>query len=441
MKVDWVEVELGKISSKIQYGYTESSSQEEIGPKFLRITDIQNNQVNWDEVPFCPISPSKLPDYLLEKDDLLFARTGATVGKSFLIRSTIPEAVFASYLIRVRVEKSVIDVVFLSYFFYSPFYWKQITEGQVGIGQPNVNGTKLKKLVTPLPPLPEQRSIVGKLEQLFSELDSGIGELQRAQAKLKVYRQAVLKKAFEGELTGHKPKDGELPKGWSVVRLAELMASVRNGHSKKPDDSGHHRILRISSVRPFALDLSDVRFLEEALEEKDEVVENDLLFTRYNGSRDYVGVCARVPALSEPLYYPDKLIRCRPLLEDAMHSKYLEYAANCGMSREFIRRRIRTTAGQSGISGSDVKNTPIPLCPIEEQHQIVQAIESRLSVCDKLEETLATNLQKAEALRQSILKKAFEGRLLSTAELEACRKEKDWCPAGELLERVKGNRD
>src|SRR5690606_39044929 len=109
------------------------------------------------------ISSSKLPEYLLEEGDLLFARTGATVGKSFLIRGTIPEAVFASYLIRVRTRKSVIDEVYLSYFFHTLAYWKQITEGQVGIGQPNVNGTKLKRLVIPLAPLPEQRRIVAAI--------------------------------------------------------------------------------------------------------------------------------------------------------------------------------------------------------------------------------------------------------------------------------------
>ncbi len=264
-----------------------------------------------------------------------------------------------------------------------------------------------------LPPLAEQQRIVAKLEALFSELDAGLASLNTAAQQLKTYRQAVLKWAFEGKLTNDHVTEGALPAGWKWVKLGELMESVRNGYSKKPDDKGSFPILRISSVRPFKIDLSDLRFLESPLDEINSVAENDLLFTRYNGSRDFVGVCARVPALKETIYYPDKLIRCRPAIKAAAHATYLQYAANIGLSRQFVLSRIKTTAGQTGISGEEIKSIPIPLCSLEEQHRIVQEIESRLSVCDKLEETLAAARKQAEALRQSILKQAFAGKLVA----------------------------
>ncbi len=138
-----------------------------------------------------------------------------------------------------------------------------------------------------------------------------------------------------------------------------------------------------------------------------------MLFTRYNGSIDYVGVCGRVPKLLSKLYYPDKLIRCRPLNKAFFHSAYLEYAANYGNARKFVLSKIKTTAGQTGISGTDVKQIPIPIASLEEQQQIVQEIESRLSVCDKIEETITDSLRQAKALRQSIVKKAFEGKVIN----------------------------
>jgi type I restriction enzyme S subunit len=205
----------------------------------------------------------------------------------------------------------------------------------------------------------------------------------------------------------------DLPEGWKWVKLGEVMESVRNGYSKKPDDNGQKKILRISSVRPNSVDLTDVRFLETTIGSENEIREDDLLFTRYNGSRDYVGVCGRVPNLKETIYYPDKLIRCRPIAKDKLHSLYLQYASNYGEARKYVLSRIKTTAGQTGIAGSEIKQIPIPLAPVQEQTAVVEAIESRLSVADKLEETISQSLQQAEALRQSILKRAFEGRLVN----------------------------
>ena len=195
----WEEIELKKISESIQYGYTESSSKEIIGPKFLRITDIQENKVDWKSVPYCKINDQEKKKYLLKSGDLVFARTGATVGKSFLIKGDIPEAVFASYLIRVRVSLKM-NEKYLSYFFHSPNYWQQITEGQVGIGQPNVNGTKLGQLKITIPPLSEQQKIVAILESKLTICDKIEETIKTSLQQSETLRQSILKKAFEGRL-------------------------------------------------------------------------------------------------------------------------------------------------------------------------------------------------------------------------------------------------
>ncbi len=256
------------------------------------------------------------------------------------------------------------------------------------------------KVSVKLPPLPTQHAIVSRIESLFAELDKAEEHLRTAQQQLKIYRQAVLKSAFE--------EKEEMKKYF----FNDLMADIRNGYGIKPTDNGDYKILRISSVRAMSLNLLDYRLNNSAFEEKDTIKENDLLFTRYNGSADLVGVCAYVPHLAETYAYPDKIIRCRPKINDMAHSKYLQYYINYGVAREYIRSKIKTTSGQNGISGSDLKKTTVFLPSLAEQQRIVKEIESRLSQTEATEACIAESLQQTEALRQSILKKAFSGDLI-----------------------------
>ena len=195
----WVWATVGALADNIHYGYTASSTTDTVGPKLLRITDIQNNTVKWDAVPYCKIEPQEKQKYLLKDGDLVFARTGATVGKSFLIKGNISEAVFASYLIRIILSKHT-DKRFIYDFFQSLAYWMQIHKGKIGIGQPNVNAQTLSQINLPLPPLIEQQKIVEEIESRLSvaeEIEEVIDiNLKRAER----LRQAILKKAFSGRL-------------------------------------------------------------------------------------------------------------------------------------------------------------------------------------------------------------------------------------------------
>ena len=191
----WMYSTLGDVCSQPQYGYTTKASNNG-NLHLLRTTDITSGKITWGTVPYCSKNPDDVDKYLLEEGDVVISRAGS-VGVSHLLYK--PEkSIFASYLIRF---KPFIDRKFFKYFLDGPLYWNAISENRLGIAVPNVNANKLKTISLPVPPLNEQHRIVAKIEALFSELDKGIESLKTAQKQLKVYRQAVLKHAFEGKLT------------------------------------------------------------------------------------------------------------------------------------------------------------------------------------------------------------------------------------------------
>lgn len=203
----WVWARLGDFAASIEYGYTASATHEPIGPKLLRITDIQEESVDWESVPFCRIEPSRVEKYSLSKGDLLFARTGATTGKSYLVRTTPPTAVFASYLIRVRV-RSPISPEYVYAFFRSPLYWQQIADASIGTGQPNVNRTKLANLWVPVPTPEEQAEIARRVGELLRAADAVCARIDAIQRHLNGGSRAVLVKALRGDFRFNESKNG-----------------------------------------------------------------------------------------------------------------------------------------------------------------------------------------------------------------------------------------
>jgi len=195
----WVERKLGDLS-KINYGYTESACAEPVGPKFLRITDIQDNRVDWNTVPYCPIASSDLPKYKLAEGDIVFARTGATTGKSYIITDP-PSAVFASYLIRVQLATKELLPPFLFLFFQTASYWESIKAGSSGSAQGGFNATKLGELVIPYPTVVnEQQIIIAKLNDISAETQRLAAIYQKKLAALEALKKSLLHQAFTGEL-------------------------------------------------------------------------------------------------------------------------------------------------------------------------------------------------------------------------------------------------
>ena len=194
----WEWVRLGEISQTLNYGYTASATDIDTGVKMLRITDVQDNKVNWETVPFCEIASEKLSSYILHKNDIVIARTGGTVGKSFIIKDISCTSVFASYLIRVQLLENI-NATYIKKFIESPLYWDQLIDKTTGTGQPNVNATSLSQLILPLPPLDEQERIVAKLDELMINCDQSETKAEEMKNYTKKLFEASLKEAFMPE--------------------------------------------------------------------------------------------------------------------------------------------------------------------------------------------------------------------------------------------------
>lgn len=324
-----------------------------------------------------------------------------------------------------HILKSLLNNDFLLHYL-NQFQYRDYVSGTTRL---KLTQGSLRRMPVKVAPLPEQRAIVAKIEELFNSLDSGIADLKKAQAQLKIYRQAVLKKAFEG----HK----EVP-------FEEIISSSQNGIAKRKGTEGEEiKVLRLADITNLEIDNSTPRsiILNQKELEKYKLNEGDLIVIRVNGSIDLVGRFIHVNIKNElELWgFCDHFIRFTLNLK-ICDSKFYYYFFQLSKVRKYIHHNMVSSAGQNTVSQGTVKSITVPLISIEEQHQIVQEIESRLSVCDKVEETIVMSLEKSKALRQSILKKAFEGKLLSKQELAACKAAPDYEPASVLLKRIKAEK-
>lgn len=231
MPREWKKMMLADISVDVAYGYTESASVEKVGPRFLRITDIQNGVVNWDNVPFCPISKTNHEKYRLQSGDIVVARTGNSTGENFLFRGN-EDAVFASYLIRFRINQNQADPAFVWYNLRSSQWRDFINGSKTGSAQAGANAKVLGQFSLTVPPLAEQRAIADVLGALNDKI-----ELNRQMNEtLEATTQSIFKNRFVDASTN------KLPKGWSIGKLAEIadivMGLSPNGESYNTDGVG-----------------------------------------------------------------------------------------------------------------------------------------------------------------------------------------------------------
>ena len=497
MNEDWVEVALGelcKFSQGVQVPkgkQFKENNQNRV--RFLRIIDFTQGK---DEPRYIE-KPNEIN--IVTKNDISMVRYG-TVGYV----CTGIEGAIASNLFRI-IPRIKIDKKYLISFLKSGKFRNQINAK--GATMQALSFGLINSIGVPLAPLPIQRAIVSKIESLFSDLDNGIANLKKAQEQLKIYRQAVLKKAFEGELTkewrekqtnlltaeellqqikeerqnhynqqieewkkavkewekngkeGKKPSKPQkhkeihrlteneisdlpkLPTKWKWVRNNELMYYITSGSrdwKKYYSDIKGTYFVRTQDINTNKLNLEKTAYVDlpKDVEGKRSLIEKGDLLMTITGAN--VGKVAHVDFEIEEAYVSQSVALLKYVLKD--FSPYLHYYfQSSGSGAKFIRNLVYGM-GRPVLSLDNMREAPVSVCSLPEQHQIVQEIETRLSVCDKVEQSITESLEKAKALRQSILKKAFEGKLLSEAEIEACKQEADYEPASVLLEKIKAEK-
>ncbi|MDC2068370.1 restriction endonuclease subunit S [Bacteroides thetaiotaomicron] len=224
----------GNIAQTIQYGYNAPALEHGV-IKMVRISDIQENCVLWDNVPYCLIDENDIDTYLLKVNDILFARTGGTVGKSFLVEEVPEKAIYAGYLIRTRYS-SLLNPRYMKSFMESQLYWEQLKNGTIATAQPNCNGKTLAKMLLPIPPTKEQERIVEKLTQLSSFLDNyGLCQdrLNVLNEEIKEQlKKSILQEAIQGKLVPQLTEEGTAQDLLEQIKT-EKQKLIKEGKLKK----------------------------------------------------------------------------------------------------------------------------------------------------------------------------------------------------------------
>jgi type I restriction enzyme S subunit len=450
----WTSESLGDVTRDIRYGYTAKATAIKAGPKYLRITDIQDNTVDWNMVPFCEIESSKFNSYRLSAGDLVFARTGATTGKSYLIK-TCPDSVFASYLIRVRPSAALLPE-YVAAFFQSDSYWNQITENLSGSAQPNCNASKLASLLVPIPPLPEQRRIVAKLEALLSKVSTTQQRLSRVPGLLKRFRQSVLAAACSGKLTADWREENanananatlnkaactnlfggfEIPKSWQWQTFGSASREITVGYvgpmAKEYVPDGVP-FLRSLNVRRFYFDAANLKFVTREFHKKiskSRLHPGDVAIVRSGNA----GIACVIPE-SLPEANCSDLVILRASHELSPHFACI--FLNSSAAQAHIDS-VKVGIAQGHFNVSSMKTTLVPLPPLAEQHEIVRRVEKLFAFADQIESRLKQAQAQVDRLTQSLLAKAFRGELVPTEAELARQQGRPYESANELLDRIR----
>ena len=439
----WEWERWGNISQSIQYGYN-APALEHGAIKMVRISDIQENCVLWDNVPYCQIEENDIDTYLLKVNDILFARTGGTVGKSFLVEEVPERAIYAGYLIRTRYS-SLLNSRYMKLFMESQLYWEQLKNGTIATAQPNCNGKTLAKMLLPIPPTKEQDRIVGKLTQLSSFLNNYtlyqerlnlLNEEIKEQLKKSILQEAIqgklvpqiaeegtaqelleqikaekqnlvkegkLKKSalatsviFRGDDNKYweKSEDGavcideeipfEIPSNWAWVRLDDICSFIHRGKSPKYSPIKKYPVVAQKCNQWDGFSIEKAKFIEpqsiSSYNEEYFLQDRDLMWN--STGLGTLGRMAIYYMILNPyeLAVADSHVTVIRPYKTHIVSEYLYYYFASNTVQSVIEDKSDGSTKQKELATKTVKAYLVPIPPFAEQQRIVQKIKSVTSI-------------------------------------------------------------
>lgn len=424
----WKWVKLGEIAKLVRgVSYKKDVASKSPLPNYLPIIRANNinSSLNFEDLVYVPKELIKEEQFIKSGDIVIAMSSGSKdlVGKAAQAQSDLKIA-FGTFCGLVRFYSDKVYNKFFGFYFHSKTYRDHISKVSMGVNINNLRRTHIEELLLPLPPLAEQKKIVEKIEELFSQLDSGVAALKKAKEQIRLYRQSVLAAAFSGKLTTKSTKDTEnlselsalsgLPNGWKWVKLGEVAELITKGASPRwqgfeyVDDESQTLFITSENVRENYLDISKPKYLSNSINYKlkrSVLKKGDVLFNLVGAS---IGRAAVFNLDKESnINQAVALIR----LSEELSNKYLSFYLNSENAKKHYMNEVVDFA-RANLSLTDTANIPIPFCSSREQLQIVSEIEKRFSEADNLEKAIDESLAKAETLRQSILKQAFEGKLV-----------------------------
>ena len=439
----WEWVRWGTASLSIQYGY--NAAAKSFGRiKMVRISDIQNNQVLWNNVPFCDIPEESIEKYLLQDNDILFARTGGTVGKSFLVKNITEEVIYAGYLIRTRYNNEYIFPQYLKYFMESELYWSQLRDGTIATAQPNCNGQTLTHMILPLPPYKEQIRIVSKLNNLavylekYEVADSLLRGLQSSFPE--ALKKSILQWAVQGKLVPQDPNDEpasvlldriraekellikagkikrdrrestifrrdnshyekldgierciddeipfEIPDSWSWVRLQTLTSKIGAGSTPTGGRAVYQldgiKFIRSQNVYNDGLRLEEIAYISEEINNKKAGSIVCAKDILLNITGGSIGRCAIVPDDFNIGNVNQHVMIIRTI------SPETRFWLHAVLISEYIQSMImdvQVGVSREGLSASKLMNFLIPIPPVTEERRIQQKFYEIQSIINSL---------------------------------------------------------
>ena len=417
----WKWVRWGMLSNSIQYGYN-ASALPSGNIKMVRISDIQNDRIQWESVPYCNIDKDDIPTYLLRENDILFARTGGTVGKSYIVKDVHEKAIYAGYLIRTQYS-SLLCPEYMKHFMGSELYWQQLRNGTIATAQPNCNGKTLAKMILPLPPLAEQKRIVAKIEELLPYIDRYEKAWSRLEELNKRFpedmQKSVLQMAIQGKLVEQRPEEGtaeelyqqiqtekqkliaegkikkekplpeitedevpfEIPTNWMWARLGNISDKLTDGsHNPPPNTGSGYPVISAKNVKNGLISFENVdRYTDKAGFDKENPRTNisygDIIMGIIGGSIGNIGI----------YLHNEKVIAQRSIaiIHTLINSDYLMIILRCPYIQNLMHA-VAAGSAQGGVYLGTLKKLLIPLPPLAEQKRIVEKLEEILPLCEKL---------------------------------------------------------